>query len=138
MIEAWRLTGACLPSRHGSDDNNPFLLALLPEAGSPKELTLRQERRYAGSMRPSEETSEISAGAETGRASSLTSSCFLSRRVSLRLFRKRRSAATTSSGSPGAEIADAFLLSVYVPALQSSLTASVASLLQKEAGAAGN
>lgn len=58
--------------------------------------------------------------------------------VALGLSQAKERAATTSSGSPGAEIADVFLLPVYVPAMQDSLAASVASLLQKEAGAVGN
>jgi hypothetical protein len=35
-----------------------FISALLPKQANLKELTLRQEQRYAGSMRPTEETSD--------------------------------------------------------------------------------
>jgi hypothetical protein len=116
-----------------------FISALLPKQANLKELMFRQERRYEGSMRPTEETSDISTGG--GNGAGIVPYKFalpFEVLVALALSQANKHSATISSGASGAEIADVFLLPVYVPAMKDSLAASVASLLQKEAGAAGN
>jgi len=117
----------------------PFSLALLPEAGSPKELTFRQCDATQDRCDPPKRLRIISTGG--GNGAGIVPYKFVlpfEACVALALSQAKERAATTSSGASGAEIADVFLQPVYVPAMQDSLAASVASLLQKEAGAAGN